>query len=131
MARSDFIVPVTYFTPVTCFLTFNLTAVLGNMLPSQRFAFVSFGNFTSMYSSSSVKKSLYFAAKSSLSNHSCHPSFPFHSFLRFVQLQTQRGGKTLASFISLGLGLLDWRSPLRIHLRLPFISSDDVLLSMC
>ena len=34
MAHPDFPIAEKYFTPVTCFLTFNLCAVLGNLIPS-------------------------------------------------------------------------------------------------
>ena len=34
MAHDDFPITEKYFTPVTCFLTFNICAVLGNLIPS-------------------------------------------------------------------------------------------------
>lgn len=34
-----YVVPDKYFTAVTCFLTFNLSAVIGNIIPSKRIAF--------------------------------------------------------------------------------------------
>ena len=34
MAHPDFPITEKYFTPVTCFLTFNICAVLGNLIPS-------------------------------------------------------------------------------------------------
>ena len=40
LAHSNFVITDAYFTPVCCFLTFNLSAVIGNFFPSQRFAFV-------------------------------------------------------------------------------------------
>ena len=36
-----YVVPDKYFTAVTCFLTFNLSAVIGNIIPSRRIACVS------------------------------------------------------------------------------------------
>ena len=40
MAHDDFTVSAKYYTPITCFLTFNLCAVIGNLIPSL-FRFVS------------------------------------------------------------------------------------------
>ena len=34
MAHDDFPISEKYYTPITCFLTFNLCAVLGNLIPS-------------------------------------------------------------------------------------------------
>ena len=34
MAHDDFPISEKYYTPITCFLTFNLSAVLGNLIPS-------------------------------------------------------------------------------------------------
>lgn len=34
MVDEDFIIPKKYFTSVTCFLTFNLFAMIGNMVPA-------------------------------------------------------------------------------------------------
>jgi equilibrative nucleoside transporter 1/2/3 len=42
MSDPEFIIPPKYFVAVTCFLTFNVTAMLGNMLPGL-FTWVSFG----------------------------------------------------------------------------------------
>ena len=33
-AHDDFSISVKYYTPVTCFLTFNLCSVLGNLIPN-------------------------------------------------------------------------------------------------
>ena len=38
MTDQTFIIPPKYFTAVTCFLTFNLFAVIGNLIPSNSFA---------------------------------------------------------------------------------------------
>ena len=38
----NFVIPNHYFTAVACFLTFNLSAVIGNIVPSKRLAFVSY-----------------------------------------------------------------------------------------
>ena len=34
MAHDDFSISEEYYTPVTCFLTFNFCAVLGNLIPN-------------------------------------------------------------------------------------------------
>ena len=34
MAHDDFPISQMYYTPITCFLTFNICAVLGNLIPS-------------------------------------------------------------------------------------------------
>ena len=34
MAHDDFSISEDYYTPVTCFLTFNFCAVLGNLIPN-------------------------------------------------------------------------------------------------
>jgi hypothetical protein len=40
MAHDDFVISAKYYTPIICFLTFNIFAVLGNLVPSL-FRFVS------------------------------------------------------------------------------------------
>ena len=134
-AHDDFSISVKYYTPVTCFLTFNLCSVLGNLIPNL-LTFVSiFRIFIAKkkkkkYSYNRVRIPFIFFSVTAISKmgiHSGDAAILIPAIFLTLQLSTSRGRTFMAGFDALGLRLLGGYCPFWINGRLCFLLGYDVL----
>ena len=123
MAHSDFPISNEFYTPTTCFLTFNLCAVVGNLM-----AFVRFVSLDCIKSGFlKVLLSHTISAFTPLAYHSGVVEIPLSPILPALQLQTIWSRTTLAYLDALGLCLLGGISAVWLHRGLLFFTGYDVL----
>ena len=115
MAHDDFSISEDYYTPVTCFLTFNFCAVLGNLIPNL-LTFVSilyyFLIYISILGSRPVEHFfnhhfLFYVAITSLGIYSNDVTIFIPAIFPTLQLSPHRSWKIMACDDTLGLCLLD------------------------